>query len=151
MRVAKFVTYTINSNDSEINSHDGTHNTLLGLLAKGDQNCYQKEEAQAPADMFAQNVQVADGETQATDGLMRNTDDLSSHVVQTAAQRAAEAAKQKAAMEAAAAEAAQKEAEQKAREEEERRKREEEERRKKKPTWKTKFTSWLGDIMTPDE
>ena len=151
VRVAKFVSYTINSNDSEINAHDGTHNTLLGLLAKGDQNCCQKEESQAPADMFAQNVQVADVEAQTTDGLMRNTDDLSSHVVQTAAQRAAEAAKQKAAMEAAAAEAAQKEAEQKAREEEERRKREEEERRKKKPTWKTKFTSWLGDIMTPDE
>ncbi len=152
VRVAKFVTYTINSNDSEINGHDGTHNTLLGLLAKGDQNCYQKEEPQAPTDLFAQG---ADADAQATDGLQRNAEDLSSHVVQTAAQKAAEAAKQKAAMEAAAAEAAaeiaRKEAEQKAREEEEHRKREEEEHRKKKPTWKSKFTSWLGDIMTPDE
>ena len=150
MRVANFVTYTINSNDSEINSHDGTHNTLLGLLAKGDQNCYQKEEAQPTPDLFALNTQGAEADQQASDGPLRNADDLSSHMVQTAAQKAAEAAKQKAAMEAAA-EIARKEAEQKAREEEEQRKREEEEQRKKKPTWKTKFTSWLGDIMTPDE
>lgn len=39
IRVAKFVTQTINSTHEEINRHDGEMNTLLGLLAKGDMNC----------------------------------------------------------------------------------------------------------------
>ena len=39
MRVAKFVTQTINSNNPAITAHDGTMNTILGLLAKGDMNC----------------------------------------------------------------------------------------------------------------
>ncbi len=39
IRVAKFVTQTITSNISEINTHDGTMNTILGLVAKGDINC----------------------------------------------------------------------------------------------------------------
>ena len=39
IRIAKFVTQTIMSTISEINDHDGTMNTVLGLLAKGDINC----------------------------------------------------------------------------------------------------------------
>ena len=39
IRVAKFVTQTINSNNPAITAHDGTLNTILGLLAKGDMNC----------------------------------------------------------------------------------------------------------------
>lgn len=39
IRVAKFVTQTINSHDPRITSKNGTMNTLLGLLAKGDMNC----------------------------------------------------------------------------------------------------------------
>lgn len=39
IRVAKFVTLTINSNNPAITAHDGTMNTILGLLAKGDMNC----------------------------------------------------------------------------------------------------------------
>lgn len=39
VRIAKFVTHTINSNSPQINAHDGTKNTILGLLAKGDMNC----------------------------------------------------------------------------------------------------------------
>ena len=39
IRVAKFVTQTINSNNPAITAHDGTMNTILGLLAKGDMNC----------------------------------------------------------------------------------------------------------------
>ncbi|MBQ9262495.1 MAG: cell division protein FtsA, partial [Prevotella sp.] len=39
IRIAKFVTHTINSNNEDINAHDGKMNTLLGLLAKGDINC----------------------------------------------------------------------------------------------------------------
>ena len=39
IRIAKFVTHTINSNNEDIKAHDGKMNTLLGLLAKGDINC----------------------------------------------------------------------------------------------------------------
>ena len=39
IRIAKFVTQTINSNNPAITAHDGTMNTILGLLAKGDMNC----------------------------------------------------------------------------------------------------------------
>ena len=39
IRLAKFVTQTITSSIPEVNAKDGTMNTVLGLLAKGDQNC----------------------------------------------------------------------------------------------------------------
>ena len=43
IRVAKFVNQTIVSNISDINSHDGQMNTVLGLLAKGEINCAGQE------------------------------------------------------------------------------------------------------------
>ena len=39
IRVAKFVNYTVKSNNADINAKNGMMNTLLGLLIKGDQNC----------------------------------------------------------------------------------------------------------------
>lgn len=40
IRLAKFVTQTITSNNADINAHNGTMNTVLGLLAKDDNiNC----------------------------------------------------------------------------------------------------------------
>ncbi len=39
IRVAKFVTQSIISNNETIKAHDGTMNTVLGLLVKGDINC----------------------------------------------------------------------------------------------------------------
>lgn len=39
IRIAKFVTQTVTSQIPEINAHNGTMNTVLGLLAKGDINC----------------------------------------------------------------------------------------------------------------
>ena len=39
IRIAKFVTHTINSSNEDIKAHDGKMNTVLGLLAKGDINC----------------------------------------------------------------------------------------------------------------
>jgi len=39
IRIAKFVTPTITSTITEATSHDGSLNTVLGLLAKGDINC----------------------------------------------------------------------------------------------------------------
>ena len=43
IRIAKFVTQTINSNIPEISAHDGRMNTILGLLEKGDKNCAGEE------------------------------------------------------------------------------------------------------------
>ena len=39
IRVAKFVTQTVISNNQDIKSHNGMMNTVLGLLVKGDINC----------------------------------------------------------------------------------------------------------------
>jgi cell division protein FtsA len=39
IRIAKFVTHTVTSNNEDIKAHDGKMNTVLGLLAKGDINC----------------------------------------------------------------------------------------------------------------
>ena len=39
IRIAKFVTQTILSNNEDIKAHNGMMNTVLGLLAKGDINC----------------------------------------------------------------------------------------------------------------
>lgn len=39
IRVAKFVTQTVLSNNDLIKTHNGTMNTVLGLLIKGDINC----------------------------------------------------------------------------------------------------------------
>lgn len=39
IRVAKFVNQQVNSHSSDINAKDGTMNTILGLMIKGDCNC----------------------------------------------------------------------------------------------------------------
>ena len=39
IRIAKFVTQTILSNNDDIKAHNGMMNTVLGLLVKGDMNC----------------------------------------------------------------------------------------------------------------
>lgn len=43
VRVAKFVTQTINSTHADITAHDGMMNTVIGLLAKGNLNCAGNE------------------------------------------------------------------------------------------------------------
>ena len=43
IRIAKFVTHTINSNSEDVKARDGMMNTVLGLLAKGDINCAGSE------------------------------------------------------------------------------------------------------------
>ena len=39
IRIAKFINQTVNSKDPRYTNHDGTMNTVLGLLAKGNMNC----------------------------------------------------------------------------------------------------------------
>ena len=43
IRTAKFVTQTIKTNNTDINTKNGTMNTILGLLAKGNMNCVGAE------------------------------------------------------------------------------------------------------------
>lgn len=50
IRIAKFVSQTINSTNEDINAHDGKMNTILGILAKGDMNCAGSE---IKADLFS--------------------------------------------------------------------------------------------------
>ena len=49
---AKFITFNIHSNNEEVNAHDGTMNTVLGILAKGDMNCAGPE---LTTDLFSVN------------------------------------------------------------------------------------------------
>lgn len=64
IRTAKFVNMPINSNNPNITAHDGTMNTVLGLLAKGDMNCAGEELSN---DLFGSNVDIRPGNSQTTD------------------------------------------------------------------------------------
>ena len=73
IRVAKFVTQTINSNNPAITAHDGTLNTILGLLAKGDMNCAGDEISNdlfgiAPEGKPANGQQTGEHKPQRTSG-----------------------------------------------------------------------------------
>lgn len=61
VRVAKFVTLSINSKDSKIDiAHDGTMNTILSLVARGDMNCAGNAFGESPFDnQHANNVTTA--------------------------------------------------------------------------------------------
>lgn len=92
VRIAKFVQQTINSKNPEITAKDGTMNTILSLLEKGDINCAGDE---ITNDLFNTDRPLASGKTQ------RTTDRPG--VVQTEAEKRAqeEARKKKEADEAA--------------------------------------------------
>lgn len=122
IRIAKFVSQTIISNNPAINAKDGTMCTILGLLAKGDMNC-----AGAPIsnDLFASadssKAQAAEQRKQRT--ATENT--TGTGKVLTEAEKAAEEAAREAARKAAEEKAqAEAKAKEEAEEEERRRKRE---------------------------
>ena len=54
IRIAKFVSQTINSTNEDINAHDGKMNTILGILTKGDMNCAGSE---IKADLFSSTTE----------------------------------------------------------------------------------------------
>lgn len=144
IRVAKFVTYTINSTNPEINAHDGSMNTILGLLAKGDQNCSMPLEEPKATDMFGMGANEEAGHAEEHPVTPRNPNDLPPGVVQTAAEKAA--------AEKAAAEAeAQRQAEEAARLAEEERLRQEAAAKAKKPGFGSKFAKWLASITAAEE
>ena len=60
IRVAKFVSQTINSSNPSINAKDGTMCTILGLLAKGDMNCAGNEFGQDLFDNLDNHTSTVD-------------------------------------------------------------------------------------------
>lgn len=140
IRVAKFVTQTINSNNSEITARNGMMNTVLGLLAKGETNCAGLE--------INQNRDIF-GEPKPQTGSM-TTADLHQNprtpseidgkgVVLTAAEKEAERRR--------------KEEEERRRKEEEEREQQEEEERRKNSMWGKMLRGFksFGKKMMEDE
>lgn len=64
IRIAKFVNRTINSNIPSITAQDGTMNTVLSILSKGDMNCAGEELSN---DLFGSNIDTHPNGTVATD------------------------------------------------------------------------------------
>ena len=131
IRIAKFVSQTVQTNNEDIKAHNGTMNTVLGLLAKGDINC-AGDAFDPNGDLFAslrpQTPHLTNDQRPA-----RQTTDLPAGVIRT------EAEKQRAGEERRR----QQEEEERARLEEERRQQEEEARiRKENSTW-NKFKKGL--------
>lgn len=87
IRIAKFVTQTITSSNADITAHNGTMNTVLGLLAKGDMNC-AGEEIRHDQDIFS-NDRPTTGTATTADlhGKPRTAAELGGGVVQTAAEK----------------------------------------------------------------
>ena len=85
IRIAKFINQTINSKDARYSAHDGTQNTILGLLAKGNMNCAGNE---ISTDLFNnQNVTANNNDVPKTP---RNPNDtVGTGVVLTAAEKLA--------------------------------------------------------------
>ena len=122
IRIAKFVTQTILSNNEWIKAHNGDMNTVLGLLAKGDINC-AGDAFDPNGDLFNQKPAVAPTNDQRP---ARQATDIPAGVIRT------ELEKQKAEEERRR----QQEEEERARREEELRQQEEAERiRKENSFW----------------
>ncbi len=80
VRLAKFVTQTITSVQPDLTLKDGSMNTVLGLLAKGDMNC-AGQEMSSSNDLFASNKP---GDVAAETRKPRQPSELSAGVVRTA-------------------------------------------------------------------
>ncbi len=140
VRVAKFVTATINSGNDLIKAKNGMYNTVLGLLIKGDMNC-----AGGPIDLTG-NLFGEEEKPQPTfnDRKARQPHETDKGVILTEQeeQRAREEAQRK------------KEEEERIRREEEERKQEEIRRQKKENSWWKKagraLTQFGKDIVSDE-
>lgn len=146
VRIAKFVTMTVESTNPAVNEHNGTMNTVIGLLAKGDQNCYQPQEETKRPDMFGvageTGTESASPEAPVSP---RDANSLPQGVVLTPSEKAA-------AEKAAAEQEARRKAEEEAkRVEEELAAQAAEEERKKKGGLKSKVIKFLTSITEPGE
>lgn len=143
IRTAKFVTQTINANNADINAKNGTMNTILGLLAKGDINC-----AGIPINPDQKLFEDAAKPTTSTTSDLhrepRKAPEIGQGVVLTAAE------KEKAEAERRRIE----EEEHKRREEEEEKRKREEEEKRKNSFWgklTRKVKEFGGTILEPEE
>ena len=124
IRIAKFVTQTVISNNEDIKAHNGMMNTVLGLLMKGDINCAGNA-VDPNGDLFSSQKQAIPHPTNDLRPARQATD-IPAGVIRT------EAEKQKAEEE----KRRQQEEEERIKREEELKKKEEEERiRKENSTW----------------
>lgn len=85
IRIAKFVTHTINSNNEDIKAHDGKMNTVLGLLAKGDINC-AGDEFNPNGDLFGSQKKEASHPTN-DQRQARQASEIPAGVVRTEAEK----------------------------------------------------------------
>lgn len=120
IRVAKFVTHNIISNNAEVNAKNGTMNTILGMLAKGDLNCAGME-VDLNGNLFEQKPQTVPN----TERQARQVNEIPVGVVVSEAEKKAKEEAQRLKEEQEAREIAEQKRIQK---EEERLKKEEEER-----------------------
>ena len=137
IRIAKFVTSTINSSSVEITAHNGTMNTVLALLEKGDMNCAGEEiinDLFSPANQPTATPTPHPTQTPARDAVGRG-------VIPTEAdkQKAEEEARKK-------REAEEEERRRKEKEEEERRKKEKRENSLANKTWRG-LKKFFGQII----
>lgn len=137
IRVAKFVTATVNSSIEQIREHNGMYNTVLGLLLKGDINCAGNY-IDPNGNLFADEEQAAQA---APERKPRQIHEIETGTIRTAQEeeRAAEEARRK------------KEEEDRIRREEEEREAEEERKRKKENSLWNKTKKWLENLASPEE
>ena len=142
IRIAQFVSHTITSGDADINAKNGTMNTILGLLAKGDMNCAGAE-INPDKSLFEENKTTTSSTTDIHQTPRKPTE-IGQGVVLTAAE------KEKAEAERRRLE----EEERKRREEEEERIRQEEEEKRKNSFWgklSRKIKDFSGSILEPED
>ncbi len=130
VRVAKFVTATINSGNELIKNKNGMYNTVLGLLIKGDMNCAGNP-IDPNMDLFSEDQETT-GQT-GTGRKARTHQDAKPGVVLS------EQEEEQARLEAQR----KKEEEEQQRREEEKRKEEEERRQRKENSWFNKIRKTL--------
>ena len=117
IRVAKFVTQAITAKDPLITAKDGTMNTVLGILAKGNMNC-AGDEIDPNAELFAESKPATTTTTADIHREPRKVNEIQSGVVLTEAEKQKAEEEKRRAEEEAAAKAAAEEAAAKAIEEE---------------------------------
>src|SRR5574344_319647 len=87
IRIAPFVTQTINSNNAEINAKNGMMNTILGLLAKGDMNCAGSEIDPNGASLFSPNHTATASASNDTRLKDRQPNEIAPGIVRTEAEK----------------------------------------------------------------
>lgn len=139
IRIAKFVNHNIISNNSDINAKNGTMNTILAMLAKGDINCAGTE-VDLNGDLFGQKPAPSNNERTA-----RQVNEIPTGVVVSEAEKKAKEEAQRLKEEQEAREA---EAERLKKEEEERIRKEEEERIRKENSLGNKMKKTLSNFWS---